>query len=82
MLDNFGLYLIITKPILTYQEIAQIAVKHNIRYLQLREKNLSDRELVAIGQEIIKITSGTPTKFIMNDRADLPITFSRAICIA
>ena len=71
MLDNFGLYLIITKPVLSYQEIARIAVKHNIRYLQLREKNLSDRELIAISQEIIKITSGTPTKFIMNDRADL-----------
>lgn len=71
MLDNFGLYLIITKPVLNYQEIARIAVKYNIRYLQLREKNLSDRELIAISQEIIKITSGTPTKFIMNDRADL-----------
>jgi len=71
MIDNFGLYLIITKPVLSYQEIARIAVKHNIRYLQLREKNLSDRELIAISQEIIKITSGTPTNFIMNDRADL-----------
>jgi len=71
MMNNFGLYLIITKPVLTYQEIARIAVKYNITYLQLREKDLSDRELIAISKEIIKITSGSPTKFIMNDRADL-----------
>lgn len=71
MLDNFGLYLIITKSELSYQEIAQIAVKNNIRYLQLREKDLSDRELIAISREIMKITSGTKTKFIINDRADI-----------
>lgn len=71
MIDNFGLYLIITKPVLSYQEIARLAVKHNIRYLQLREKQLSDRELISIGKEILKITAGTKTKFIFNDRADL-----------
>lgn len=71
MLDNFGLYLIITKSELSYQEIAQIAVRNNIRYLQLREKDLSDRELIAISREIMKITSGTKTKFIINDRADI-----------
>lgn len=71
MLENFGLYLIITKSQLPYQEIARIAVKNNIRYLQLREKDLSDRELIAISREIMKITSGTKTKFIINDRADI-----------
>lgn len=71
MIDNFGLYLIITKPDLSYQEIARIAVKHNIKYLQLREKNLTDRELLAVGKEIMKITSATKTNFIINDRADL-----------
>ncbi len=71
MIDNFGLYLIITQPVLTYQEIAHIAVKHNIKYLQLREKDKSDRELLSISRIIKEITSGTKTKFIMNDRADL-----------
>lgn len=71
MIENFGLYLIITKPDLSYQEIARIAVKHNIKYLQLREKNLTDRELLAVGKEIMKITSATKTNFIINDRADL-----------
>ena len=71
MLTNFGLYLIITNPTLTYQEIARIAVKHNLRYLQLREKHLSDRELIAVSKEIMKITNNTKTKFIINDRADI-----------
>lgn len=71
MLENFGLYLIITKSELPYQEIARIAVKNNIRYLQLREKDLSDRELISISREIMKFTSGTNTKFIINDRADI-----------
>ena len=71
MIDNFGLYLIITKAVLSYQEIARIAVKYNIKYLQLREKDLSDRELISISREILKITSASPTKFIINDRADI-----------
>ncbi len=71
MIDNFGLYLIITKAVLSYQEIARIAVKYNITYLQLREKDLSDRELISISREIMRITSTSPTKFIINDRADI-----------
>lgn len=71
MIDNFGLYLIITKGVLSYQEIARIAVKYNIKYLQLREKDLSDRELISISREIMRITSTSPTKFIINDRADI-----------
>ncbi len=70
-MTDFGLYLIITKPHLSYQEIARIAVKYNIKYLQLREKDLSDRELISISREILKITSASPTKFIINDRADI-----------
>lgn len=71
MNNNFGLYLIITNPSLSYQEIARIAVKQNIKYLQLREKQLSDREIIQVSKEIMKITKGSATKFIMNDRADL-----------
>lgn len=71
MTNNFGLYLIITNPVLSYQDIARIAVKYNIKYLQLREKSLSDREIISASREILKITSQSSTNFIMNDRADL-----------
>ena len=70
-MQDFGLYLIITKPTLSYREIARIAVRNNIKYLQLREKHLTDREILNVSKEILEITKGTPTKYIINDRTDL-----------
>jgi thiamine-phosphate pyrophosphorylase len=39
--------------------------------LQLREKNLSDRELIRVGKQIREITRGTYTNFVINDRPDI-----------
>ena len=72
-MQDFGLYLIITKPKLSYGEIARIAVKHNIRYLQLREKHLSDRALLAAAREIKRITRNTTTQLVINDRPDIAL---------
>ncbi|MDE4907320.1 thiamine phosphate synthase [Methanogenium marinum] len=68
---DFGLYLIITNPSVSYAKIARVAVDNNIRYLQLREKELSDREILLAADEIMAVTDGTDTRFVMNDRADL-----------
>ena len=68
---NFGLYVILTKPILPYAEITEICVKHKIKYIQLREKNIDDKQLLTIAKTIKSITNGTDTKFIINDRADI-----------
>ena len=70
-MDDFGLYLIITQPRLPYEEIARIAVEEEIRMVQLREKNLSDRELLSIGEKLIGITKNTTTRVIINDRPDI-----------
>lgn len=70
-IENFGLCVIITNPKLSYREIASSCVKCDIKYLQLREKSLSDRELLSIAAEILEETRGSVTKFVMNDRADL-----------
>ncbi|HJJ38390.1 MAG TPA: thiamine phosphate synthase, partial [Methanocorpusculum sp.] len=69
--NDFGLYLIITKPSLSYTEIAEIAVKYKVKYLQLREKDASDREILWAAGEILRVTRGTETKFVLNDRTDL-----------
>jgi len=69
--QDFGLYMIITEPFLSYTEIAEIAVRYNIRFLQLREKELSDREILKAADEILAVTDGTNTGFVINDRADL-----------
>ena len=68
---NFGLYIIMTKPILPYTEIAEICVRQNIKYLQLREKDTDDRALLSIARDIKSITKASATKFIINDRADI-----------
>ena len=39
--------------------------------IQLRDKKLEDRELVVAGKLLTRLTSGTDTRWIMNDRADL-----------
>ncbi|MCK9399750.1 MAG: thiamine phosphate synthase [Bacteroidales bacterium] len=76
-MEDFGLYIILTKPFLPYTTIAEKCVAHGIKMLQLREKNLPDRELIKIGKEIRNITKGTGTKLVINDRPDIA-----AICEA
>ncbi len=72
-IENYGLCMIITKPRLGYASIARVAVECGIKYLQLREKDISDRETLEIASEILSITRGTQTKFVINDRADLAL---------
>jgi thiamine-phosphate pyrophosphorylase len=69
--NQLDLYIIITKPVMRYTEIAEICVKKNIRYLQLREKDIDDRELLQIARDIANITKNSETKFIINDRVDI-----------
>jgi thiamine-phosphate pyrophosphorylase len=72
-MDNFGAYIIITQPQLSYTTIAEKAVSHGIKMLQLREKHLPDRELIKIGHDIRSITQGTQTQFVVNDRPDIAV---------
>ncbi len=72
-MDNFGTYIIVTNPQLPYSTIAEKCVLHGIKMLQLREKNLSDKELIKIGKEIRSITKGTATNFVINDRPDIAV---------
>ena len=72
-MKDFGLYLIITKPVLSYREVAEAAVRNDIRMLQLREKHLNDNELLAAAREIREVTSGTNTLLVINDRPDIAL---------
>lgn len=46
-------------------------VEAKVDLIQLRDKRLSDRELVAAGKSIAELTAASETSFVMNDRADL-----------
>jgi thiamine-phosphate pyrophosphorylase len=72
-MDNFGIYLIITKPVLSYSEIARICIKNKIKMLQLREKHLPDKELLKIARELRNLTKNTSTKLVINDRPDIAV---------
>lgn len=72
-MDGFGVYVIATRPPMPYGEVARICVARGVRMLQLREKHLDDREILAAAAEITAVTRGTGTRFVMNDRADLAL---------
>ena len=48
-------------------------VDAKIDFIQLRDKALSDRQLVAAGRVIAELTRDTQTGFFMNDRADIAV---------
>ena len=54
-------------------ELVQQLIEANVSLIQLRDKTLTDRQLVTLGRQIMKLTRGTRTRFIMNDRADLAL---------
>ncbi len=66
-----GLYLVATSPTVGHLELARIAVSRHVPALQLREKNMPDRELAELAGRIRDITTGTQTLFIVNDRPDI-----------
>lgn len=72
-MQDFGLYVIITRPVISYTEVARVCVECGVEMLQLREKHLSDRELVRVGREIKAVTAGTATRFVINDRPDIAV---------
>ncbi len=72
-MENFGLCVIITRAKLSYADVARSCVACGVSYLQLREKDMSDREILSAAEEILSVTRGTQTKLIMNDRADLAL---------
>jgi len=76
-MEDFGIYIIITNPQQPYTAIAEKCVSQGIKMLQLREKHLSDKELIKVAKQIRSITKGTITNFVVNDRPDIA-----AICDA
>lgn len=72
-MNDLGVYVIITDPVLPYRRIAEICVERGVRMLQLREKRLDDKAVLAVAAEITTVTRGTGTLFVMNDRADLAL---------
>ncbi|MEO0288636.1 MAG: thiamine phosphate synthase [candidate division WOR-3 bacterium] len=71
--QNFGLYIVMTDPVVGYEKLSEIAVKNRIRVIQLRDKKLSDNKVLNIAKNIRNITKGSETLFIVDDRVDITI---------
>jgi thiamine-phosphate pyrophosphorylase len=56
-----------------FAEFAQLLVAAGVSVIQLRDKRLADRELIARARELRAITRDSKTLFIMNDRPDLAL---------
>jgi len=54
-----------------FERLARDLVDAGVHVLQLRDKELADRELLARARLLREITAGSSTLFIMNDRPDL-----------
>ena len=52
-------------------ETIKIAVQNKIPLIQIREKQLSARNLFELTAEAAKIAENSPTKILVNDRADI-----------
>lgn len=66
-----GLYLILTNPGVPHEELARAAAERRVPILQLREKDLPDRDVLALAVSLKRVTAETGTLLIVNDRPDI-----------
>lgn len=71
--EGFGLYLIMTEPVVGYEKLSEIAVRNRVKVIQLRDKKLSDKKILDIAKRIKSITKNSETLFIVDDRVDITI---------
>jgi len=70
-MNDPGLYMIMTRPALGYRAFMELCVREEMPVVQLRDKELSDRELLTLARELAAIRKGSQTRLIINDRPDI-----------
>ncbi len=71
MNTHYGLYMVMTDPIVGYETCARIAVHCGIPFLQLRMKNAAREEILSNARNVRKVTRKTGTLFIVNDDVEI-----------
>lgn len=72
MKTNFGFYGILTTPKMGYEALAEIMVRHRVKYIQLRMKETPDEVVVDMARRLRAIIGGD-SLFIVNDRPDIAL---------
>lgn len=67
MIERFGLYLVLTDPVVGYEACTEAAVAEGVRYVQLRMKDRPREQVLKVARTMRSITSGSTTRFIVND---------------
>ena len=70
-MEDFGLYLVMTNPVVGYERCCEAAVKAGVRMVQLRMKDAPRAELLAMAKALVAITRGSDTKLIVDDDASV-----------
>ncbi|MBO5642494.1 MAG: thiamine phosphate synthase [Kiritimatiellae bacterium] len=70
-MKDFGLYVVMTNPVVGYAKCAEAAVKAGVKILQLRMKHASREEILEEARVVREITSNTGTLFIVNDSPEI-----------
>lgn len=73
MIERFGLYLVITRPVTSYEACARAAVAAKLRYIQLRMKKTPRALVLEKAKALRDITAGTATRFIVNDDPEIAV---------
>lgn len=68
-----GVYLVLTAPRIAHEDLARAAVDRGVPAIQLREKRLEDDALLRLAADLRRVTLGTGTLFIVNDRPDIAV---------
>jgi thiamine-phosphate pyrophosphorylase len=70
-MKDFGLYVVMTNPVVGYAKCAEAAVKAGVKIIQLRMKRVPREEILREAREVRKATRGTDTLFIVNDSPEI-----------
>jgi thiamine-phosphate pyrophosphorylase len=54
------------------------AIRAGIDLVQIREKDLSTKELIAVAEPALRAARGTPTRVVVNDRLDVALALGAA----
>ena len=74
-LDSFGLYLVMTDPVVGYEECARVAAGEGVRLVQLRMKRVAREKYVRTAWRVKRALEGGESLFIVND----DVTVARAV---
>lgn len=74
-LNDASLYLLLTKSLCQHEwvKVLRDAITGGVRIVQIREKGVTDRELLAHARHVRQITAETGTLLIINDRPDIAV---------